>query len=59
VITHESPAENALNVCCVHLLTAIGLGIMYPDRAAQMRVAAGPDGVRHIPAHTRKTILKV
>ena len=51
-------AEKALNNWCVHLLTAIGLGIMHPDRAAQMRVATGPNGVRDIPAHTRQTILK-
>lgn len=29
-------AERALNDCCTHLLTAIGLGIIYPDRAAQI-----------------------
>jgi hypothetical protein len=51
-------AEKALNDCCIHLLTAIGLGIMYPDRAAQMHTEAGPNGVRHILVHTRQTILK-
>jgi hypothetical protein len=32
-------AEKTLNDCCVHLLTAIGLEIMYPERAAELRRA--------------------
>lgn len=41
-------AQTALNECCIHLLTAIGLEIMPPERAAQLRAAA-PATVRHVP----------
>jgi hypothetical protein len=52
-------AEKALNDCCVHLLTTIGLEIMYPERAGQLRAAAGPGGVRAVPQAARYAILKV
>lgn len=52
-------AEKAVNDCCVHLLTTIGLEIMYPERAAQLRAAAGPGGVRAVPQAARQAILKV
>jgi len=29
-------AENALNACCGHLLTTIGLASLYPERASQI-----------------------
>jgi hypothetical protein len=52
-------AEKALNDCCTHLLTTIGLEIMYPERAAQLRAAAGPGDVRAVPQAARQAILKV
>lgn len=52
-------AEKALNDCCVHLLTTIGLEIMYPDRAAQLRTTAGPASVRAVSPAARRAILKV
>ncbi|HUY50976.1 MAG TPA: hypothetical protein VMV92_35605 [Streptosporangiaceae bacterium] len=52
-------AEKALNDCCAHLLTTIGLEIMYPERAAQLRATAGPAGVRAVPQAARQAILKV
>ena len=35
-----------------------GLGVVLASLAAQMRVASGPNGVGHIPAHVGRTILK-
>ena len=52
-------AEKALNDCCVHLLTTIGLEIMYPERAAELRATAGPADVPSVPHAVRKAILKV
>jgi hypothetical protein len=37
-------AEAALNSCCGHLLTAIGMAAMHPDRAAQLNAAASQGG---------------
>jgi hypothetical protein len=51
-------AEKALNDCCVHLLTAIGLQIMYPERAAELRAAAGPADVQSVHPAVRRAILK-
>jgi hypothetical protein len=50
-------AQTALNECCIHLLTAIGLEIMSPERAAQLRAAA-PGTVRHVPPAARQAILR-
>jgi hypothetical protein len=47
-------AAKALNDCCTHLLTAIGLDAMYPERAAQLRAAAGPAEPAHCPAVREK-----
>ena len=52
-------AEKALNDCCMHLLTTIGLQIMYPERAAELRAAAGPADVQSVPPAVRRAILKV
>jgi hypothetical protein len=52
-------AEKALNDCCAHLLTTMGLEIMYPERATQLRATAGPAGVRAVPQAARRAILKV
>jgi hypothetical protein len=52
-------AEKALNDCCGHLLTTIGLEIMYPERAAQLRAVAGAHAVRSVPQAARKAILKM
>lgn len=49
-------AQTALNDCCTHLLTAIGLQIMYPERAAQLR--AGRGVVQHVSPATRQAILR-
>jgi len=38
-------AEIALNSCCGHLLTSIGLAAMYPERAAQLNRSAQPDWI--------------
>ena len=51
-------AQTALNECCIHLLTTIGLEIIYPERAAQLRAAAGPDTVRQVPPAARQAILR-
>jgi len=51
-------AEKALNDCCMHLLTTIGLEIMHPERAGQLRAAAGPGSVRAVPQAARYAILK-
>jgi hypothetical protein len=51
-------AERALNDCCVHLLTTIGLEIMYPERAAQLRAAADRGSVRSVPWAARLAILR-
>jgi len=37
-------AESALNSCCAHLLTAIGLADLYPERAAHLSASAGQGG---------------
>jgi hypothetical protein len=42
-------AEKTLNDCYVHLLTAIGLEIMYPERAAELRAAACPADAPSVP----------
>jgi hypothetical protein len=52
-------AEKAINDCCVHLLTTIGLEIMYPQRATQLRAAAIPGSDRSIPPAARQAILRV
>lgn len=49
-------AQTALNDCCTHLLTAIGLQIMYPERAAQLR--AGQGTVRHVSPTAWQAILR-
>ena len=35
-------AENALNACCGHLLTTIGLASLYPERANQINAMPAP-----------------
>jgi hypothetical protein len=45
--------------CCLHLLTAIGLGISYPERAAEIRLQQTRANGRSIPAGTREAILKL
>jgi hypothetical protein len=50
-------AQTALNECCIHLLTAVGLEIMYPERAAQLR-AATPGTGRQVPPGTRQAIMR-
>jgi hypothetical protein len=52
-------AEKALNDCCTHLLTAIGLEAMHPERATQLRAASGSQNVRAVPQTVRDAILKV
>jgi len=37
-------AENALNACCGHLLTTIGLASLYPERASQINAMPAPPG---------------
>ncbi len=37
-------AENALNACCGHLLTTIGLASLHPERASQITAAPAPVG---------------
>ena len=37
-------AENALNACCGHLLTTIGLASLYPQRASQINAMPAPQG---------------
>lgn len=37
-------AEAALNACCGHLLTSIGLASLYPERAGQIGVEPAPVG---------------
>jgi hypothetical protein len=37
-------AENALNACCGHLLTTIGLASFYPERARQISAMPAPRG---------------
>jgi len=39
-------AENALNACCGHLLTTIGLASLYPERASQIDAISTPLGRR-------------
>jgi hypothetical protein len=51
-------ADKALNDCCVYLLTTIGLEIMYPERAAELRPAAGPGSAPSISHAARKVVLK-
>jgi hypothetical protein len=50
-------AERALNDCCTNLLTAIGLEAMYPQRAVQLRAAAGSPDMRTVPSAVRDVIL--
>jgi len=50
-------AERALNDCCTNLLTAIGLEAMYPQRAAELRAAAGSPDVHAVPSAVREAIL--
>ena len=50
-------AERALNDCCTHLLTTIGLEAMYPRRAAVLRAAAGSSNVHAVPSAVRDAIL--
>jgi hypothetical protein len=37
-------AENALNACCGHLLTTIGLASLYPEGASQINATPAPAG---------------
>ena len=37
-------AENALNTCCGHLLTTIGLASLYPEQASQINAMPAPTG---------------
>jgi hypothetical protein len=37
-------AENALNACCGHLLTTIGLSALYPEGASQVDAMPAPHG---------------
>jgi hypothetical protein len=50
-------AERALNDCCVHLLTTIGLEIMNPQRAVQLGAQAGPGDARSVSPAARHAIL--
>lgn len=47
----KATVEDAVNNCCRHLLTAIGLETMFPERAGQMR--AGYNRATPPFAHTR------
>jgi hypothetical protein len=50
-------AEIAINTCCGHLLTTIGLENLYPERAGQLRSASPPQAVRLIPPDAARAIL--
>lgn len=50
-------AEAALNDCCGHLLTTIGLQHMYPERAAHLHAIAGSPDVRSISPTARQAIM--
>jgi hypothetical protein len=51
-------AESALNDCCKHLITAIGMQALHPERGAELVASAGPSDLRTIPKAARDTILK-
>lgn len=51
-------AESALNNCCMHLITAIGMQALHPERGAELVASAGPGDLRTIPKAARDTILK-
>lgn len=51
-------AEAALNDCCGHLLTTIGLQHMYPERAAHLHAIAGSPDVRSISPTARQAIMQ-
>ena len=53
----SATAQTAFDGCCVHLLTAIGVQAMYPERAAQLRAAVPPGGLRTVPPAARQAIL--
>jgi hypothetical protein len=52
-------AEKAINDCCVHLLTTIGLEILYLQRATRLQAAAIPGSDRSTPPAARQAILRV
>jgi hypothetical protein len=50
-------AESALNDCCRHLITAIGLGALHPHRRAELLAAASPEDLRTVPRAAREVIM--
>jgi len=52
-------AESALNNCCMHLITSIGLQALHPKRGSEL-VASGSTGdLRTVPKAARDVILKL
>lgn len=49
--------ESALNDCCKHLITAIGLQALHPDRGAELAASAGPEDLRTVPKAARDIIM--
>jgi hypothetical protein len=53
-LSPRSGGRTRPNDCCVHLLTTIGLEIMYPERAAELRAAARPADVPSVSHAVRR-----
>jgi hypothetical protein len=49
--------ESALNDCCRHLITVIGLQALHPDCGAQLVGSASPEALRTVPKAARDIIM--
>jgi hypothetical protein len=49
--------ESALNYCCWHLITAIGMQALHPDRGAELVAPASYEDLRMVPKAARDIIM--
>ena len=49
--------ESALNDCCRHLITVIGLQALHPDRGAQLVASASPKDLRTVAKAAKDIIM--
>jgi hypothetical protein len=50
--------ESALNDCCKHLITVIGLQALHPDRRAELVASVRPEDLRTVPKAARDAIMR-
>jgi hypothetical protein len=52
-------AESALNDCCKHLLTTIGMQAMHPEQRSRLTAAVGRTDLRAVPRAARDSIMRL